>query len=117
MRHGFETHRHVRRDPAPRCRKARRGRVEIRSMAELLAALRTCRDELQLTFETVDELAGWPDRYGSKLLAPEPIKNLGWSSFGLALGVFGKKLLLVDDPPQIQRVKDRWTPRARAGHD
>jgi hypothetical protein len=108
---GSETRPHVRRD-APG-RKARRRRVEIRSMADLLAAFRACRDELQLTYETIDEIAGWPDRYANKILAPEPIRNLGWVSFGLALAVFGKKLLLVDDPEQIKRVEKRWTPRER----
>jgi hypothetical protein len=47
------------------------------------------------------------------LLAPNPIKNLGWSSLGLALSVFGKMLLLVDDPEQIKRVEKRWARRER----
>jgi hypothetical protein len=87
--------------------------VPIRSMADFLTALRITRDELQLTHETIDEIAGFPSGYAGKLLAPEPIKNLGWMSFGLALNVFGKMLLLVDDPEQIRRIKHRWTPRER----
>jgi hypothetical protein len=87
--------------------------VPIRSMADLLTALRASRDELQITHETIDEIAGWPSGYAGKIFSPTPIKNLGWLSFGLALNVFGKMLLLVDDPEQIRRVKDRWTPRER----
>jgi hypothetical protein len=87
--------------------------VPIRSMADFLTALRITRDERQLTHETIDEIAGLPSGYCGKLLAPEPIKNLGWLSFGLVLNAFGKMLLLVDDPEQIRRIKHRWTPRER----
>jgi hypothetical protein len=87
--------------------------IEIRSMLDLVSAFRFCRDERQLTHETIDAIAGFPSGYAGKLLAPEPIKNLGWMSFGLALNVFGKMLLLVDDPKQIRRIKHRWTPRER----
>jgi hypothetical protein len=85
----------------------------IRSMEDMVAALRMCREERHLTHETIDHIAGWPSGYAGKLLAPEPIKNLGWQSFGLGLGVFGKMLLLVDDPEQIKRVEKRWIPRER----
>lgn len=85
----------------------------IRSMPELVAALRTRRDELQLTHETIDAIAGWPAGYASKLLAPEPIKNLGWSSLGLGLGALGIALVVVEDPEQARRVRSRWTPRER----
>jgi hypothetical protein len=87
--------------------------VPIRSMADFLTALRITRDERQLTHETIDEIAGLPSGYCGKLLAPEPIKNLGWLSFGLVLNAFGKMLLLVDDEEQIRRIKHRWTPRER----
>jgi hypothetical protein len=82
-------------------------------MADFLTALRATRDELQVTHETIDEITGLPSGYSGKLLAPEPIKNLGWLSFGLVLGAFGKMLLLVDDPAQIERIKHQWTPRQR----
>jgi hypothetical protein len=85
----------------------------IRSMPELVAALRARRDELQLTHETIDAIAGWPSGYAGKLLAPEPIKNLGWSSLGLALNTFGIALVVVEDEEQKRRVEKRWTPRER----
>lgn len=87
--------------------------IEIRSMLEMVIAFRIARDQRQLTHETIDDLAGWPAGYCGKLMAPEPIKNLGWSSLGLGLGALGKKLLMVDDPEQITRVEKRWTPRER----
>jgi hypothetical protein len=85
----------------------------IRSMEELVAAFRACRDERQLTHETIDAIAGWPQGYCGKLMCDPPIKNLGWSSLGLGLGAFGKMLLMVDDEEQIRRVQSRWTRRER----
>jgi hypothetical protein len=87
--------------------------IEIRSMEELVAAFRACRDERGLTHERIDDLAGFPSGYAGKLMCDPPIKNLGWSSFGLGLGAFGKMLLMVDDPEQIRRVQSRWVPRER----
>src|SRR6266403_5640573 len=83
----------------------------IRTMLELVEAIRAARDERQITHERMDHVAGWPDGYAGKLLAPEPIKNLGWSSFGLGLSALGKMLLMVDDPEQIKRVERQWVPR------
>lgn len=85
----------------------------IRSMPELIAALRARRDELQITHETIDSIAGWPAGYAGKLLAPEPIKNLGWMSLGLALDTLGIALMVVPDEEQIKRVEKRWTKRER----
>ena len=85
----------------------------IRSMPELVAALRARRDELQLTHETIDAIANWPAGYAGKLLAPEPIKNLGWMSLGLALDTLGIALVVVENEEQIKRVEKRWTRRER----
>jgi hypothetical protein len=85
----------------------------IRSMEELLAALRARRDELQLTHERIDDIAGWASGYCGKLMAPEPIKNLGWLSFGLALDSLGVALVMIENPDQIKRVENRWIPRER----
>ncbi|THD56754.1 MAG: hypothetical protein E8A46_02610 [Bradyrhizobium sp.] len=99
--------------PRQKSPRAQLAPVPIRSMAELLAALRARRDELHLTHETIDAIAGWPAGYAGKLLAPEPIKNLGWSSLGLALNTFGIALVVVEDEEQKRRVEKRWTPRER----
>jgi hypothetical protein len=85
----------------------------IRSMEELLAALRARRDELQRTNATIDGIAGWPDFYAAKLFCEPPIKNLGWQSLGLALGSLGIALIPVLDEEQIKRVESRWIKRER----
>ena len=85
----------------------------IRSMPELVAALRARRDELQLTHETIDAIAGWPSGYAGKLLAPEPIKNLGWMSLGAALDTLGIALVVVENKEQRELVESRWKQRER----
>jgi hypothetical protein len=93
--------------------RARWSGVPLRSMADVLAALRARRDELGITFETLDAIAGWPCRYGAKLLAPEPSKNMGWQSLGLGLGALGTMLIMIEDEEQIRRVQSRWIRRER----
>lgn len=83
----------------------------IRSMPELIQALRARRDELQLTHETIDAVSGLQPGYTSKLLAPKPIKNLGPMSFEMLLGALGVAVVVVEDPEQIARVSRQWTKR------
>jgi hypothetical protein len=85
----------------------------IRSMPELISALRTRAQTLGLAYGTVDAIAGLPDRYTSKLFAPVPIKNLGPISFEAILGALGVTVILVEDQEQCDRVSGRWTQRKR----
>lgn len=85
----------------------------IHSMPELLAALRARRDELQLTHETIDHIAGWPSGYCGKLLAQNPIKNLGWQSLGLALDTLAIELIPAENIEQRKLLEKRWKARER----
>jgi hypothetical protein len=85
----------------------------IRGMPDLLDALRERRDEVGITLERLDDIAGHPSGYSAKLLAPVPIKNLGWLSFGLTLDALGVALVMIENPEQIKRVQNRWVPRER----
>jgi hypothetical protein len=85
----------------------------ITSMEELLAALRARRDQLELTHECIDAVAGWASGYAGKLLAPSPAKNMGWMSLGICLGSLGVGLLLVENPEQVRLVQRRWIKRER----
>lgn len=85
----------------------------IRSMPDLIQALRNRRDELQLTHETIDDISGLQAGYTSKLLAPKPIKNLGPMSFECILGALGLAVVVVEDPEQIARIEWQWTKRRR----
>jgi hypothetical protein len=86
----------------------------IRSIDDLVAAIRARRDELNVSHELIDDLAGLQSGYTSKLLAPEPMKGLGPMSLPALLGALGAALVLVEDSAQAERVRDRWTPRKRA---
>lgn len=85
----------------------------IRSMPELIQALRDRARELQLTHETIDAVSGLQSGYTSKLLAPKPIKNLGPMSFESILGALGLAVVVVEDPEQVARVSKQWTKRER----
>jgi hypothetical protein len=94
-------------------RKSIRDQSMIRSMEDLLAALRARRDEIGVTHETIDEVAGWPSGYAGKLLSPSPIKNLGWMSLGVALDSMGVALVMVENVEQRKLVEKRWIRRER----
>lgn len=85
----------------------------IRSMPELIEALRARRDALNISHETIDAISGLQAGYTSKLLAPQPIKGLGAMSLGALMGALAVGLLLVDDPEQRARVEPRWQKRKR----
>ena len=85
----------------------------IRSMPELVQALRDRRDELNVSHETIDSIAGLQSGYTSKLLAPKPIKNLGPMSFGSILGALGLAVVVVPDPQAAAKVGKHWEPRKR----
>lgn len=86
----------------------------IRSMPELLAAFRARRDELQITHETIDDIGLLPDGYASKLLAPQPIKNIGPKALEGLLDALGMVLVLTPNPETPVRVTSKWVKRRRA---
>jgi hypothetical protein len=98
--------------------RARGGRVlaTVTDYAGLIGALRQRCDELNITFEQLDVVAGFTDNYSSKILSPSlrPIRRLGHMSTGAILGALGLKLQLVEDPVALARVKDRYYPRKHA---
>jgi hypothetical protein len=85
----------------------------IRGMPDLLDALRARRDEVGITLETLDAVAGFPSGYSAKLLAPVAIKNLGWMSLGAALDSLGVALVMVENVEQKKLVESRWKRRER----
>jgi hypothetical protein len=85
----------------------------IRSLPDLIDEIRARRDELQITHECIDDVAGLSSGYASKLLAPDPIKHLGPMSFEAVLGALGVALVLVEDSAQVARVSPHWTKRKR----
>jgi hypothetical protein len=69
--------------------------------------------ELEISREGIDEIAGWADGYASKLLAGAAAKRrkiIGPLSLGLMLGTLGLKMILVEDPESTARTLKRRTP-------
>ena len=87
----------------------------IRSMAELVEALRTTQVERELSYELLDALSGLQSGYTAKILGPAQSKRLGPVSTFPLLGALGKALAVVDDPEQIKLVKGRWKSRKIVG--
>jgi hypothetical protein len=85
----------------------------ITSLTDLLAALRDRRDELNISHEVIDDIAGFQSGYTSKLLAPRPSKNLGYMSLGAVMCALGVGLVLVEDTGLRRLVEGRWHQRKR----
>jgi hypothetical protein len=68
----------------------------------LQTILRTRAEALKVSRETLDEIAGLPRGYGSKVLAPVPMRKLGPKTLGPMLGVLGLKLDVVEDTDALK---------------
>jgi len=88
---------------------------------ELIQSFRARLAELEISYETLDEIAGWTTRYGSKLLASEPSRNLGPIALDAMLGATGLKIALIEDRERLESSRrrnsrrSRRRPRRRAG--
>jgi hypothetical protein len=78
---------------------------------ELIVALRHRREALDLSYSAIDDIAGLPAAYTSKLLAMRPGRSLGKLSLGLILGTLGLKLAVLEDEEALSKVRGRFTKR------
>jgi hypothetical protein len=88
----------------------------VRSVPEVLAAIRARQNELDITNANIEALVGLPDRYLSKLISARPIKGLSAATLrnildGLALGIVA--VVIDEDPEQAKRMRPRWVKRKR----
>jgi hypothetical protein len=81
----------------------------ISSRDDLVAIVRKRQDELNISCETVDQLAGLADRHYSKLTSK--VKGFGFLSTFVVLAALGLRLRVEEDPDAIARLRHRWTPR------
>src|SRR5260370_18035116 len=86
--------------------------AEARDYDQLIDALKCRLWSLGTTMEAVDDLAGLPLRYTSKIFAEKKLKGVGRISLGPILTVLGVKLLVAeDDPETFARIKNRLETR------
>jgi len=78
-----------------------------RSYQDLQAVLRAVAELRRLSREQIDELAGLPRGYASKVLAELPSRSLGPDTLGPMVGALGVQLLVVDDPDALARYTER----------
>jgi hypothetical protein len=81
--------------------------VEVRTYAELIAALRARMQELRATGTDIDTLGGLPLGYTNKLLGYRKVRTLSRVSFGALLAVLGLKAVLVEDEASWAHIKPR----------
>jgi hypothetical protein len=82
---------------------------------QLIDALRSRAEQLDVSNETIDAAAGWCSSYAAKLLARRPSRALGPLSMGLMLEALGLRLAVVEDPQALARALPRLHKRKRNG--
>jgi hypothetical protein len=88
----------------------------IASREQLLRVVRDRRDELDLSHETIDAIAGLQSGYTSKLLSDPPMRGFGEMSLKALLEALGLRIavaVIVEDVDLADRVRARWKPRKR----
>jgi hypothetical protein len=75
-----------------------------RTGEDLHRALRARAEALQIARDRLDEIAGLPSGYSSKLLSFPPIKNLGPVSAFPMIGALGMAVVLIEDAQAMLRV-------------
>ncbi len=88
--------------------------AEVRTFEALRKCFRRRIAELGITYETVDEIAGYPLRYTAKVMSDDPLKGMGIMSIEAMLGVLGLKLVVVEDGDALALVRNRHVARVRA---
>jgi hypothetical protein len=74
---------------------------------DLIDAIRVRVDELAISREGLDDLAGLTAGYSGKLLSPSRTKVFGRMSLGSTLGAIGCRLILVEDPAATAKTLSR----------
>jgi hypothetical protein len=87
---------------------------EIGEYSDLILVLRARCDELEISRENIDAVAGFPDRYAAKLLSLRHVRRVGLQSLGPLLDVLGLKLVPVIDEAAMRRNQSRLVQRDHA---
>jgi hypothetical protein len=77
----------------------------------MLNILRARVEELQINGERLDEFAGLPRGYLSKLIGVKPIRKIHMLSMGPLFGALGIYCVIYEDDVTTQRLQKRLVPR------
>ncbi|MGY3344689.1 MULTISPECIES: hypothetical protein [unclassified Bradyrhizobium] len=86
--------------------------AEAVSYSALREAIRARVEQLNITRQCVDDVAGLSKGHAGKLLSPCEVKRFGMTTLGLTLQALGLKLLIVDDRQALAKVQPMFTERA-----
>jgi hypothetical protein len=90
----------------------------VRDYNGLIEICRSRAEELQLTREAIDQLAGFTSGHASKLLTPQPMKVMANETLASLIPALGLELIVVEDPQSVEEIKKRGFKRnaLRAKH-
>ena len=83
--------------------------VEIRDGRGLIEALRARAAQVGASKLDIDTIGGMPSGYSGKVLGRAGTRGLTTDALGLFLGALGLKLLAIEDPDALARVRGRYT--------
>jgi hypothetical protein len=92
------------------------GMVLVQSEAALRAAIRERITELQTTYDAVDQAAGLPDRFASKLLTEPPMRGISASVLWLILPALGYDIGLIHNADALAKRRGLLAPRKHSHH-
>jgi hypothetical protein len=87
--------------------------IDVRSYTDLVEAFRRRRDELDISYETLEEVAGLQPGYAAKLLVHPPMRGIGPLTLSLMLGGLGLRMTVSEDPEQLARLRRRLEERRK----
>jgi hypothetical protein len=85
--------------------------AEVVDYDSLISLLRNRADELEISRETLNEIAGLPDRLVSKILGLKRVRRIGMLTLGPLLDALGIKLIAVPDEAALARNRSRYVKR------
>jgi len=86
----------------------------IATIAELQTLMRARVEQLQMSPEALDYVAGLSSGHSAKLFAPRPKKHIGGQTLPILLDALALKLVVMDDPERRAQLSQKYTPRAAA---
>jgi hypothetical protein len=85
--------------------------VEIRDYNHLIDILQARREDLELSNEAAEEIAGFTTGHVTKILGPRRTKKFGQLTMPTLFEVLGVKLFLLEDKAAAARTIARRSPR------
>jgi hypothetical protein len=82
--------------------------IKVRGLEDVHHAARARAEQLNVSREDIDELAGLTGGLSSKLLCDPPLSRMGWQSAPKLLAALGLKLIIAEDHEQCALMRPYW---------